>query len=116
MKPLDGWLLNCNHQDIGTVSGIENYVIKFDLKIDAGTVGASEAAMQIVLADKWLWVGPGLFPETTDGKWITVSRNISDLSADLVGDLEIGKLNNGLYGDKIPQGLCIDNLRLDPKK
>lgn len=116
VKPLDGWLLNCNHQDIGTVSGIENYVIKFDLKIDAGTVGASEAAMQIVLADKWLWVGPGLFPETTDGKWITVSRNISDLSADLVGDLEIGKLNNGLYGDKIPQGLCIDNLRLDPKK
>lgn len=116
VKPLEGWLVNCNHQNIGTVSGIENYVIKFDIKIEAGVVGASEAEMQIVLADKWLWVGAGLFPETTNEKWVTVSRNISDLSGDLTGDLEIGTLNNGLYGAKIPQGICIDNLRLDPKK
>lgn len=117
VKPLgEGWLVNCNHQDIGTVSNIENYVIKFDFKVDAGVVGASEAEMQIVFADKWLWVGTGLFPETTDGKWITVSRNISDLNADLTGDLAIGQLNNGLYGKNIPQGICIDNLRLDPKK
>lgn len=109
------WLVNCNHQDIGTVSGIENYVFKFDLKIDDGVTGASEAGMQIVLADNWLWVGPGLFPESTDGKWITVSRNISDLKADLTGDLAIGKLTNGLYGSAVPAGISIDNLRLDPK-
>lgn len=109
------WLLNCNHQDIGTVSGIENYVVKFDLKIDEGVTGASGAGMQIVLGDNWLWVGPGLFPESTDGKWITVSRNISDLNADLTGDLEIGTKTNGLYGSAIPAGISIDNLRLDPK-
>lgn len=116
IAPLDGWFVNCNHQNIGTVSNIENYAIKFDIKIDNGVVGASEAQMQFVLADNWLWVGGGLFPETTDGKWITVSRNIADLKADLTSDLEIGSKNNGLYGDKIPQGICIDNLRLDPKK
>lgn len=111
----DIWLVNCNHQDIGTVSGIENYVIKFDLLIENGITGASEAAMQFVLGDKWLWVGAGMFPETTDGKWMTISRNISDLNADLTGDLAIGKNTNGLYGTNIPQGICIDNLRLDPK-
>lgn len=116
IKPLKGWLVNCNHQNIGTVSNIENYAIKFDIKIDAGVVGASEASMQFVLADNWLWVGAGLFPETTDGKWITVSRNIADLSADLTGDFEIGSKTNGLYGENMPQGICIDNLRLDPKK
>ena len=111
----DIWLVNCNHQDIGTVAGIENYVFKFDLKIDEGVTGASEAGMQVVLGDNWLWVGPGLFPESTDGKWITVSRNISDLNADLAGDLEIGTKTNGLYGSAIPAGISIDNLRLDPK-
>lgn len=111
----DIWLINCNHQDIGTVSNIENYVVKFDLKIDEGVTGASESGMQIVLGDNWLWVGPGLFPESTDGKWITVSRNISDLNADLVGDLEIGTKTNGLYGSNVPAGISIDNLRLDPK-
>lgn len=116
IKPLsDGWLINCNHQDCGTVSNIENYVIKFDLLIEAGVEGASKASMQYVLADKWLWVGEGFFPETTNGKWVTVTRKISDLSGDLVGDLEIGKANNGLYGAQIPAGLCIDNLRLDPQ-
>lgn len=110
-----GWMVNCNHVDNGTVSNVENYVFKFDIKIDSGVTGASEASMQIVFADNWLWVGTGLFPETTDGKWITVSRNISDLKSDLTGDLVIGKNNNGLYGNNIPAGICIDNLRLDPK-
>lgn len=109
----DIWLINCNHQDIGTVSGIENYVIKFDLKIDEGVTGASASAMQLVLGDNWLWVGAGLFPESTDGKWITVSRNLSDLG--LSGDLEIGTKTNGMYGSNVPAGISIDNLRLDPK-
>ncbi len=112
----DGWMVNCNHQDIGTVANIENYVIKFDVKIDAGVAGASAAEMQFVLADSWIWVGSGLLPETTDGKWVTVSRNLSDLKADLTGSLEIGKKTNGLAGKNIPQGVSVDNLRLDPKK
>lgn len=117
IKPVTGWFVNCNHQNIGTVANIQNYAIKFDIKIDDGATGASLAEMQIVLANaNWLWIGAGLFPETTNGKWVTVSRNLSDLNAELTGDLNIGKETNGLYGNKIPQGICIDNFRLDPKK
>lgn len=110
----DIWLTNCNHIDHGTVQNIENYAIKFDLLIEEGVTGASAATMQIVLADNWLWVGEGLFPETTNGQWITVSRNIADIKNDLTGELSIGTLTNGLYGGNIPAGICIDNLRLDP--
>lgn len=110
----DIWLVNCNHIDCGTVDQIENYEIKFDLLIEDGVTGASEATMQFVLADNWLWVGAGLLPETTDGKWITVSRRISELNADLTGEFTIGTATNGLYGGNIPVGVCIDNLRLDP--
>lgn len=109
----DIWLINCNHVDRGTVQNIENYAIKFDLMIEEGVTGASAATMQFVLADNWLWIGEGLFPESTDGKWITVSRNIADIS-DLTGELEIGTITNGMYGGNIPVGICIDNLRLDP--
>lgn len=110
----DIWLTNCNHVDHGTVSNIENYAVKFDLMIEEGVTGASAAAMQIVLGDNWLWVGEGLFPESTDGKWITVTRNIADIKSDLTGDLTLGTNTNGLYGGDIPAGICIDNLRLDP--
>lgn len=110
----DIWLTNCNHVDHGSVSNIESYAIKFDLLIEEGVTGASAAAMQFILADNWLWVGEGLFPESTDGKWITVSRNIADLSSDLTGDFTIGSNTNGMYGSNIPAGICIDNLRLDP--
>ena len=110
----DVWLVNCNHKDFGTISGIENYAVKFDLLIEEGVTGASESTMQIVLGDNWLWVGAGLFPETTDGKWITVTSNIAELNADLTGDLTIGTATNGLYGGNVPAGICIDNLRLDP--
>ncbi len=114
------WVINCNHQDKGTVSGIENYCIKFDIKIEEGTVGASQAAMQFVLADKWLWVGAGMFPESTDGKWITVSYKIADLASDLTGDYTLGMNTTGIYGGStdapVPAGICLDNLRLDPIK
>ena len=110
----DIWLTNCNHIDHGTVQNIENYAFKFDLLIEEGVTGASAATMQIVLADNWLWIGEGLFPETTDGKWITVTRNIADIKSDLTGDLTIGTATNGLYGSNIPVGICVDNLRLDP--
>lgn len=108
------WLLNCNHVDRGTVSNIENYAVKFDLMIEEGVTGASQAAMQLILADNWLWVGQGFFPETTNGKWITVSYKISDLNADLTGDFTFGTNTNGMYGSDVPAGINIDNLRLDP--
>ncbi|WP_300790749.1 glycan-binding surface protein [uncultured Bacteroides sp.] len=117
----DIWLFNCSHSS-ANVSNIENYVIKFDLKIEEGVTGASQAVMQYLLADDyWLWFGTNFFPETTDGKWITVSRNISDISTKLTGELSFvkdkgqGNKNNGMYGQNIPAGICIDNFRLEPK-
>ena len=115
----DIWLFNCSHSS-ANVSNIENYVIKFDLKIEEGITGASQAQMQYVLCHnatsaKWLWVGAGFFPETTDGKWITVSRNISDINADLKGQLSFSGTTNGMYGKNIPAGICIDNFRLERK-
>ena len=117
----DIWLFNCSHSS-ANVSNIENYVIKFDLKIEEGVTGASLAEMQYVLADdNWVWFGTNFFPETTDGKWITVSRNISDIKSDLTGELSFvkgegqGYKNNGMFGKNIPAGICIDNFRLEPK-
>lgn len=117
----DIWLFNCSHSS-ANVSNIENYVVKFDLKIEEGVTDASQAEMQYVLADdKWVWFGTNFFPETTDGKWITVSRNISDIKSDFTGELSFvndegqGNKNNGMYGKNIPAGICIDNFRLEPK-
>ncbi len=111
------WLINCNHQNIGTVSGIENYAIKFDLLIDDGTTGASNATMQFVLNGNWIYVGTNFFPETTGGKWITVAFNLSDIKPALQGGLTIDSSNTtGIYGSGIPAGICIDNYRLDPKQ
>ena len=116
----DIWLFNCSHSS-ANVSNIENYVIKFDLKIEKGVTGASQAKMQYVLADNWLYFGTNFFPETTYGKWITVSRNISDIKSDFTGDLSFvkgegqGNKNNGMFGPNIPVGICIDNFRLEPK-
>ena len=115
------WLFNCSHSS-ANVFNIENYVIKFDLKIEEEVTGASQADMRYVLADdNWLEFGINFFPETTDGKWITVSRNISDIKSDLTGELSFikdggqGNKNNGMYGKNIPAGICIDNFRLEPK-
>lgn len=120
-SPNDIWLFNCSHSS-DNVSNIEKYVIKFDLKIEEEVTGASQAVMQYVLADdNWVWFGTNFFPETTDGKWITVSRNISDINSDLTGELSFikdggqGNKNNGMYGKNIPAGICIDNFRLEPK-
>ena len=114
------WLFNCSHSS-ANVSDIENYVIKFDLNIEEGVTDASQAEMQYLLADSLLWFGTNFFPETTYGKWITVSRNISDIKSDLTGGLSFvkgegkGNKNNGMYGKNIPAGICIDNFRLERK-
>jgi hypothetical protein len=114
-KDLKGWISNCNHKDMGTVSSIENYFIKLDVFIPEGvTVPAAQGA-QWVLGDNWVWVGDGLFPETTNGKWTTIRSDAAALG--LSGDLVLGEATNGLYtGEPIPAGVCYDNLRLDPKE
>lgn len=116
-KPCEGWLLNCGHMDLGVIKDIEKYAIKVDIYVEEGVVGASKAAMQYVIGDTWFWLGENFFPENTpNGKYVTVTRNISDLKGDLKGDFEIGTKVNGLFGGVIPSGIRIDNLRLDPKK
>lgn len=115
------WLMNCNHQanytDITnwSVDAAENYVVKFDVMIEEGasSLDASQSAMQYVLGDGWYWVGPGFFPSTTGGKWITVSKPLSDLG--LSGALDLSSGTNGCYGSGVPAGLCLDNLRLSLK-
>ncbi|GEM_PF-2225560 len=113
VKDVDGWTLNCNHIDHGTVKGIENYVVKLDVFIEDGVTVPAEQGAQWVLADDWKWYGDGFIPETTNGKWITIRTECSELG--LSGDIEFGTKTNGLAG-KFPAGVCFDNLRLDPKE
>ena len=111
----EAWLVNCNHQSDGApgpvVDDASAYVVKFDVMIPDGVSGASSAAMQIVLGDGWYWVGEGFFPETTGGKWVTVTLDSMELPASL--DCSSG--TNGIYGGPFPAGICIDNLRLSLK-
>ncbi len=113
----DGWLMNCNHQSSGApgpvINNVENYMIKFDIRIEEGVTGAENAAMQFVLGDSWNWYGSGLFPATTNGNWITVS--IDPVQLNLSGTLDLSTGTNGMYGGPIPGGISIDNLRFDPK-
>lgn len=111
------WFVNCNHQsDIGfgadyyKVANAENYVLKFDIKIEEGVTGASAATMQAVLGDGWNWYGAGFFPETTGGKWKTVSIPLTFWGKS--GALDCSSGTNGMYGGNIPAGICIDNMRL----
>lgn len=111
------WIVNCNHQsDIGfdadyyKVAAAENYVLKFDIKIENGVSGASAATMQAVLGDGWNWYGEGFFPESTDGKWKTVSIPLTYWGKS--GALDCSSGTNGMYGGNIPAGICIDNMRL----
>ncbi|MCU4164018.1 glycan-binding surface protein [Carboxylicivirga caseinilyticus] len=113
----DGWIINCNHQANGApapvVENVENYVIKFDVKIEEGVTGAENASLMYVLGDGWYWYGTGLMPATTGGDWVTVSLDASALG--LSGTLDMSSGTNGLYGGPIPGGISFDNLRLDPK-
>jgi hypothetical protein len=115
VKDLKGWIINCNHKDFGTIVGIENYVIKLDVLVPEDVTVPSAQSAQWVLGDSWVWVGDGLIPESTGGKWVTIRFDASSL--DLSGDLVIGTSTNGLFTDgAIPAGVCIDNFRLDPKE
>ena len=111
----DMWVAYCIHHKIGTVQNIENHVIKFDLMIEPGTAGASQATIQFMLADKkYLWAG-NILPETTEGKWITISYNISN-NKDVTGELTFTGHANAIQGWNVPAGICIDNYRLEPKE
>jgi hypothetical protein len=115
---LDGWILNCNHQANGApapvINNIENYVLKFDIRIEEGVTGAENAQLQFVFADQWnYWYGANLFPATTGGDWVTVSVPVSTWG--LTGTFDLSSGTNGLYGGVVPAGVSIDNLRFDPK-
>ena len=116
--PFDGWALNCNHQSSGApapvIQNIENYVLKFDIRIEEGVTGAENAQFQFVFADQWnYWYGANLFPAETGGDWITVSVPVSTWG--LTGTFDLSSGTNGLYGGIIQTGISIDNLRFDPK-
>lgn len=114
---LNGWITACNHQANGAlgpvISNIENYNLKFDIRIDAGVTGAENAAMQVILGDGWHWYGTGFYPATTGGYWITVTIPATALG--LSGTLNLSSGTNGLYGGPMPGGISLDNFRFDPK-
>jgi hypothetical protein len=115
---LDGWILNCNHQANGApapvINNVEDYVLKFDIRIEEGVAGAENAQLQFIFADQWsYWYGAGLFPATTGGDWVTVSVPVSTWG--LTGTFDLSSGTNGLFGGVVPAGVNIDNLRFDPK-
>lgn len=113
----EGWVINCNHQANGApgpvIENIENYVLKYDIRIDEGVTGAENAQMQVVLGDGWHWYGAGFFPATTNGGWMTVEIPVSALG--LSGKVDMSSGTNGIYGGVVPAGISLDNLRFDPK-
>lgn len=116
-EAFDGWVLNCNHQSSGApapvIQNIENYVLKFDIRIEEGVVGAENAQLQFLFADQWnYWYGANLFPSETGGGWITVSVPVSTWG--LSGTFDLSSGTNGLYGGIVPAGVSVDNLRFDP--
>lgn len=105
----------CTNQGIGTVQNIENYVIKFDLMIEPGTVGASQANLQFVFPNNNYLYAYRILPETTEGKWITISYNISN-NEKVTGEMPFNGYIMGIQGWDVPAGICIDNYRLEPKE
>nr|WP_319397536.1 glycan-binding surface protein [uncultured Carboxylicivirga sp.] len=119
---VDGWIMNCNHQSDGApshlIENVENYILKLDVRVQEGVTGADEAAMQFVLGDEgngpgWVWFGAGLLPASTNGSWVTISIDPTDIG--LSGDVDLRTGTNGLYGGVVPAGVSFDNLRFDPK-
>jgi hypothetical protein len=114
---LDGWIFACNHQANGAlgpvITDIQNYNLKLDVKYDEGVTGAENAAMQFVFAGGWYWYGPGLFPASTYGDWVTIS--IPATALNLSGTLNLSSGDVGLSGGPVPGGISFDNLRFDPK-
>ena len=95
---------------------MNEYEIKLDVRIDEGTFGASLWAGHVDLGWTWCWIG-NFFPESTDGKWITVKRKIKDLG--IGGDFDTGHpmgqwALSGLIGPSLPAGVSFDNFRMDP--
>lgn len=115
---LNGWVMNCNHQANGApapvIDNIQDYVLKFDVRIDDGVTGAEDGQFQFVFADQWnYWYGGGLLPATTNGGWITVSVPVSTWG--LTGTFDLSSGTNALFGGDVPAGVSFDNLRFDLK-
>ena len=95
---------------------MNEYEIKLDVRIDEGTFGASLWAGHFDLGWTWCWIG-NFFPESTDGKWITVKCKVKDLG--IGGDFDTGHpmgqwALSGLIGPSLPAGISLDNFRMDP--
>jgi len=108
------WIFNCNHQNnsgiLTIIEDVEKYVIRLDVKIESGVVGAEKAALRFILADSWDYHHePGLLPATTSGEWVTVEVPVSYWN--MSGKLDLTKGTNGLYGGPLPAGVCFDNFR-----
>lgn len=113
-----GWLMNCNHQanqepdKNWVIDDATKYCMKIDVKIidGASSLLASACAVQPVI-DGWQWINPGFFPDTTNGKWITLSYNLSDWG--MSGSIDFSSIDLGLaINNDCPAGLCLDNLRI----
>ncbi|WP_167616545.1 glycan-binding surface protein [Maribellus sediminis] len=113
---LNGWIMNCNHQGNGApapvIENIQNYVLKFDVRIEEGVTGAENGQFQFVFADQWnYWYGGNLLPANTNGGWVTVSVPVSTWG--LTGTFNLSSGTNALFGGDVPAGVSFDNLRFD---
>ena len=111
------WTVCCNHQSSFSadvpkwvIADASKYVVKMDILLE-GDASAADMTFNPVLGDKWPGgKGAGLFPATTEGKWVTVSIDL-----DLSGELDCSSGVNGFMAGGVPTGICFDNFRLSLK-
>lgn len=110
--------MNCNHQANTaatwpwSVDDAENYIVKVDVLIPSDVDGTAVKGIQFIFGDKWeYWFGDNLVPKTTDGEWVTI--RVPFTKWEKQGFLDFKSGTNGLFGT-VPEGVCFDNLRVDP--
>ena len=112
----DAWTVCCNHQSNYTanipewnIDDASKYVVKIDIMIEdgVGSLSAADMTFNPVFGDNWTGgKGAGLFPATTDGKWITVTIDLG-----LSGAFDCSSGINGFMAGNVPAGLNLDNFR-----
>lgn len=112
------WLMNCNHQanqepdKNWVIDEAANYCMKVDVKIIDGesSILASSCDCQPVI-NGWQWINAGFLPDTTNGKWVTLTYNLSDWGMSGALDFSAKELGFAI-ASPCPAGLCMDNLRI----